>query len=282
MTGYLDRLNLRPNERRFVVLVALVVFVLLNAIFVWPHFSDWSDFTDRLRRARNKLALYQTEVDQAPDYQKKIASFENENPTVPPEEQSLQFAQVIQSQAVASGVGITVYGRQTTKTNNPFFVEQLQTINISSRESPLVNFLFNLGSGESLIRVRDLSIRPDPPRQNLSGTVTLVASYQRKQPGKAGPASAAAGKTTASAPPRAAKPVPPPGATPGSALAQRKAALAARTNLATRLAHPAVTNAPAAVSWLDKIKGWFGKSAAPSAPVTPAPAQPPAPAAKKK
>ncbi len=281
MTGYLDRLNLRPNERRFVVLVALVVFVLLNAIFVWPHFSDWSDFTDRLRRARNKLALYQTKVDQAPDYQKKIASFENENPTVPPEEQSLQFAQVIQSQAVASGVGITVYGRQTTKTNNPFFVEQLQTINVASRESPLVNFLFNLGSGESLIRVRDLSLRPDPPRQNLNGSLTLVASYQRKQPGKAGPASAAACKTTASASPRAVKPAPPAGP-PGGALAQRKAALAARTNLATRLAHPAVTNAPAAASWLDKVKGWFGKSAAPSAPAAPAPAKPPASAAQKK
>lgn len=277
MTGYLDRLNLRANERRFVVVVALVVFVLLNAIFVWPHFSDWGDFTDREHRARNKLALYQAEVNQAPDYQNKIRAFENENPTVPPEEQSLQFAQVIQAQAIASGVGITVYGRQTTKTNNLFFVEQLQTITISSRESPLINFLYHLGSGESLIRVRDLSVRPDPPHQNLNGSVTLVASYQRSAPGKAKPAAATTTKPTP-----AAKPLASAGATPGSTLAQRKAALAARTNLAARLPQRAATNAPVAASWLDKVKGWFGKSAAPSAPAAPAPAKPSAPAAQKK
>ena len=43
MTNPLDRLNLRPFEKRLVVVVAAVLFVVLNAWFVFPHFSDLAD-----------------------------------------------------------------------------------------------------------------------------------------------------------------------------------------------------------------------------------------------
>ena len=39
----------------------------------------------------------------------------------------------------------------------------------------------------SLIRVRDLLLKPDGPRQQLSGTVKLVASFQKNPPKKAAP-----------------------------------------------------------------------------------------------
>ena len=55
-----------------------------------------------------------------------------------------------------------------------------------------MDFLYSLGSGNSLIRVRDLTLRPDPPRQQLSGTVKLVASYQKNPPKKAAPAASPA------------------------------------------------------------------------------------------
>ena len=38
MNSYLDKLNLRPQERRLLVLVGLIVFVVLNFWFVRPHF----------------------------------------------------------------------------------------------------------------------------------------------------------------------------------------------------------------------------------------------------
>ena len=44
--------QLRPMERRLVVGVAVVVFLVLNAVFVWPHRSDWSDLSARLDKAR--------------------------------------------------------------------------------------------------------------------------------------------------------------------------------------------------------------------------------------
>ena len=71
-------------------------------------------------------------------------------------------------------------------------MELTQPISVQSGEAQLVDFLYNLGSGNSLIRVRDLTLRPDPPRQQLSGTVKLVASYQKNPPKKAAPAASPA------------------------------------------------------------------------------------------
>jgi hypothetical protein len=72
-------------------------------------------------------------------------------------------------------------------------MEQIQTITVASGEKELVDFLYNLGSGDSLVRVRDLSIRPDPPRQQLQANITLIASFQKnvKVAAKPAPASAA-------------------------------------------------------------------------------------------
>ncbi len=69
-------------------------------------------------------------------------------------------------------------------------------------EKELVEFLYNLGASNSLIRVHGLAVRPDPPRQRLSAEVTLVASYQKAAPKPAAPASKpdAKGSKTAKSP----------------------------------------------------------------------------------
>ena len=105
---------------------------------------------------------------------------------MPAEDQQNQFARAIQNQQVQSGVGIQSFGRTTVRTNQ-FFLELTQLISVESGESQLVDFLYNLGSGNSLIRVRDLALHPNPPRQALSGNVKLVASYQKNPPKKAAP-----------------------------------------------------------------------------------------------
>lgn len=199
MTSYLDRLNLRPFEKRLVVVVGAVLFVVINAWFVFPHFSDLSDAQQRRVDALKKLEGWQAEIDQAKKYQAGINNFAKEGLDVPQEDQQNQFARAIQDQQARSGVGIQSFGRTTTQTNQ-FFLELTQLISVQSGEAQLVDFLYNLGSGNSLVRVRDLSLKPDPPRQQLSGTVKLVASYQKNPPKKAAPAAsppaAAAKKTT--------------------------------------------------------------------------------------
>jgi hypothetical protein len=193
MSSYLDRLNLRPFERRLVVAVGAVFFLVLNAWFVVPHFSDLSQARERRAEILKKLERWQAEINQGPKYQAEIKKFLKEGQEVPAEDQQNQFARAVQEQAARSLVGIGTFGRTTTQTNQ-FFLELTQPVSVQSGEAQLVDFLYNLGAGNSLIRVRDLTLRPDPPRQNLSGTVKLVASYQKKLP-KRGAATASPAST---------------------------------------------------------------------------------------
>ena len=51
--------QLRPMERRLVVGVAVLLVLVLNAVFIWPHFSDWGNLRGRLNEAHRKLKLFQ-------------------------------------------------------------------------------------------------------------------------------------------------------------------------------------------------------------------------------
>ena len=162
MSSYLDRLNLRPFEKRLVVGVGAVLFLVLNAWFVVPHFSDLSRAKKQREETIEKLKGWQAEIDQKAKYELGIKRIIQESQEVPTEDQQNQFARTIQDQQVRSGVGISQFGRVNTQTNQ-FFLELAQPISVQSGEAQLVDFLYNLGSGNSLIRVRDLALRPDAP-----------------------------------------------------------------------------------------------------------------------
>ena len=178
---------MRPFEKRLVVVVAAVLFVVLNAWFVVPHFSDLGQAQKQRADALEKLKRWQAEINQVPVYQRQIREMESEGQSVPAEDQQNQFSRAIQMQQAQSGVNITSTSKQTVHTNQ-FFLELTQQISVESGEAQLVDFLYNLGSGNSLIRVRDLALHPNPPRQQLSGNVKLVASYQKNPPKKPAPA----------------------------------------------------------------------------------------------
>jgi hypothetical protein len=209
MKGYFDKL--RPSEKRLVVGVGLLFFVVLNLVFVRPYFSDWGATQDRRFQADRKLKLYTEEIGKTNAYQKTIAVLEKEGgSSVPAEEQARHFSSAIISAAAQCGVTIVNNGRITTRTNQ-FFLEQSQPISVQSGESQLVDFLYNLGSGGSLIRVRDLSIRPDPPRQQLVANVKLAASYQKQLKGAAPTGATRSGRSGADA--RTDSPFPGPNST---------------------------------------------------------------------
>jgi Tfp pilus assembly protein PilO len=186
MKNPLDRLNLRPFEKRLVVVVAAVLFVVLNAWFVFPHFSDLAQAQKERAEALEKIGRWQAETNQISSYQRQIRELESEGQAVPAEEQQNQFSRAIQMQQAQSGVNITSTSKQTVSTNQ-FFLRLTEQVSVESGEAQLVDFLYNLGAGTSLIRVRDLALQPNAPRQALSGTVKLVASYQKNAPKKAAP-----------------------------------------------------------------------------------------------
>jgi Tfp pilus assembly protein PilO len=181
--------HLRPLERRLAVGVVVVLILVLNFVFIWPHFSDWSQLKTRLKNARAALASYQATIAQATNYQAQVRSMEGEGEFVALEDQAINFMRTIQTQAEASGVGRANYSRSIMHTNDAFFIEQVQNINVVATDQQLVDFLYKLGSGASMIRVRDLELQPDGPRQHLNANIRLVASYQKNP---AAPARAAA------------------------------------------------------------------------------------------
>lgn len=183
-SGYLA--NLRPSERRLVVGIGIVFFVVINFWFVIPQFGEWDRVQARMWEANEKLKAYQKEIDMIPAYEKIVRQLESEGQSVPPEEQSAQFSRTIQTQQARSGVQIVSTSKMQVKTNQ-FFLEQSQSISLQGKEPQLVDFIYSLGEGNSLIRVRDLSIRPDPPRFQLTANVRLVASL-KKSTAKGAPA----------------------------------------------------------------------------------------------
>jgi Tfp pilus assembly protein PilO len=175
--------HLRPMERRLVVGVLVVVILVLNWVFIWPHFSDFENLRHRGEDARQKLALFQAAIAQAPNYAAQVKKLEGQGEFVAPEDQAINFMRTIQSQAAACGFGIQNYSpHPQTRTNDAFFVEQVQTITVSANDQQLVDFLYKLGSGSSMVRVRDLEMQPDAVHQKLNANIQLVASYQKNAP----------------------------------------------------------------------------------------------------
>jgi hypothetical protein len=197
MNSLFDKLNLRPGERRLVVIVAITVFILLNAFFVWPRFGEGTRLKNRMKTAENTLFQYQREVEKTAEYQRKLLELEKAGASVASEDQALKLSQTVLAQAALSGVQIVTY-TPTPRTStggktNQFFDEQSGILTIApTEEKALVDFLYNLGIGGSMIRVFTMTLTHDPPRQKLQGSVTLVASYARKPPPRAAPAAAPA------------------------------------------------------------------------------------------
>ena len=189
--------QLRPAERRLVIGVAVVLVIVLNWVFVWPHFSDWGKLTQRYEDGQRKLKLYQTAITQEPELKRQVSAFESEGEFVALEDQAINFMRTVQSQASSSGFGIENFSRSLMRTNQ-FFVEQVQNITVRATEEQLVKFLYELGSGVSMIRVRDLTVQPDQARQKLVTDIRLVASYQ-KNPKAVAPAAPAAKNSTVKA-----------------------------------------------------------------------------------
>ncbi|MBP9899911.1 MAG: hypothetical protein KBH45_00520 [Verrucomicrobia bacterium] len=211
-TAYFARLS--SLERRFIVIAIVVGFAVINLWFVLPRFNDWGQVRSRHAAALATLTKYEKEIAQTPAYTSQISKLESEGVAVPLEDQSLNFLQTIQNQAVQSGVQIVTSTRQPERTNQ-FFLERAMGLTIQSSEAQLVDFLYKLGDGNSLIRVRALSLRPDAPRQALAGSLTLIASYQKKPSARPAPAPAPAAspaaivKTNKPSAPAVSQPAPP-------------------------------------------------------------------------
>jgi len=206
--------RLSSVERWFIIVAIIVVFAVANFVFVLPRLNDWSNLTNRMSEARDKQKKFEDMIAQTPTFNAQIGKLEGENSAVPQEDQAINFLTAIQNQAAQSGISILANNRSPERTNQ-FFLERAQALTTQSGEGQLVDFLYNLGTGGSLIRVRALSIGRDPSQQQLKATITLIASFQKKAPAKAAPTAASKPAAPAAAPKDSAKDTPKPAVKPG-------------------------------------------------------------------
>jgi Tfp pilus assembly protein PilO len=213
MSSYFDKLNLTPAERRLVVIVGIVVFVVIQFWFVFPMFGEYGKYEQWKRDADALLQKYQSEIGKQPAYLKELKELEGQGAFVPTEEAALRLTQEINSQAALSGVTVTSIQPMTrqsaTGKTNAFFEEATVTVSVNTGEKELIDFLYRLADKDLLIRAKSMNISTDPSQMRLQGQLTLVKSFQRKPPQKVSAAArpAAASPTPAPAP-VPAKPVP--------------------------------------------------------------------------
>ncbi|MSU58279.1 MAG: hypothetical protein EXS35_08880 [Pedosphaera sp.] len=200
-------------ERRFLIGAALFVFLIFNWMLIWPRFGDWKQVQFRGEKARDLLAKFQKKVAASPAVEDDVKKRTRAGGDVPAEDQASDFVNAIIRQAAASQLSIQSNTRMSPRTNQ-FFVELAQALTFQTTDPPLVDFLYNLSAGNSLVRVRGFSLQPgDPSRQTLRVSVTLVGSYQKKvTPRAVAPVAAPAAAATVlspgitNQPPPAAKP----------------------------------------------------------------------------
>lgn len=199
MTSFLDQLNLTPQERRFAVVVAVVVFIILNVLLVWPHFSDLGRVRRDLAATRAKIQEFGGAISKDAANQKELALLEQKSggdiggPT-----KSVALQTAVQADARKTGVVFDEIKSVTTANSdtNKFYEEQSVRVGFESTETNLVKFLYNAGNDPAMIRVRELNLQPaDANRYRLRGYVILTANYARQTSKPAAPAAAKAAPT---------------------------------------------------------------------------------------
>ena len=225
MLRFFDRLNLTPAERRLVMIIFAVVFVVVNYWVVWPRFGDLRTVSDEIDATRRKRDIYQREVDRLPTYTATLRKLQAAGSVLPPGEERIQFKSDMERMAREAGLTVPRWGevlaeRGSGTVTNAFFETIGLSLNqVAGTEAQFVDFLFRVGASNSTIRVKDLTLQPDAcdaraqGKTNLNGNIRLVASVQRAQ---------ARPVATNGVPPAVAAPAPgmartnPPAANPGA------------------------------------------------------------------
>ena len=203
MRTLLDKLNLRPQERRLVVMAVAVLAVVLHFWFVQPYFREWRQVKEELDKTGRTLKTYQAEIARTNEYEAKRRKLEIQGSSLPAEQQAQANILIGRIQAVADQSKLSVgsmspLGRSRTGKTNEFFEEQTISLTVNpSGPQELVDFLYAIGSGDLLVRVKELSVNPDASQTKLMGSMKLVASFQKKTPAPLAPVKPAAAKPAA-------------------------------------------------------------------------------------
>ena len=190
MLKLFDRLKLTPTERRLVVGVLVVSFLVVNYWVVWPRFGDLKTVSDEIEATRRKKDIYQREVDRLPTYTATLRKLQAAGSVLPPGEERIQFKSDMERMAREVGLMVPRWGevlpeRSGQNTNAFFEAIGITLQGAGGTEQQFVDFLHRVGASNSTIRVKELTLTPgnfdsrSQGKTNLVGNLKLVASVQK-------------------------------------------------------------------------------------------------------
>ena len=182
MTGALDYLGVKPQERRSVIFLLIGFFVVGNGVwlFMGPELIELRKSRDDLLGKNKLLAGVETRLKDVKTELKTLRGLEDTKDVT-----SLDHAQklmnMVETKARRSGLNITrTRGSQGSGRGNKEFDEYKRTISFQSGMIELVDFLKNVSEEQSMIRVSDMKILPTPDRRYLKVDLTFIASFPKK------------------------------------------------------------------------------------------------------
>jgi type II secretory pathway component PulM len=184
MTGALDYLGVKAQERRSVIFLLIGFFVVGNVVwlFLGPELIELRKSRDDLLGKNKLLAGVETRLKDVKTELKTLRGLDDTKDVT-----SLDHAQklmkMVETKARRSGLNITrTRGSQGSARGNKEFDEYKRTISFQSGMIELVDFLKNVSEEQSMIRVSDMKILPTPDRRYLKVDLTFIASFPKPEP----------------------------------------------------------------------------------------------------
>ncbi len=184
MINFLDRLGLKPHEKRVVVGVSAIVFVALNYLFVWPRLGDYRTVMVKKEEAEAKSKLFKSHAEDFPELTNRVYQLEKSGAGSLKHDQNSQFLSTIQTEASKATLNITqtrnLPSFGANNSTNDFVEDRVIMISFNAADSNLVDFLYAFSLPKSSLRVQSFDIGPEAPsQQRLAGSLTMVGSIDR-------------------------------------------------------------------------------------------------------
>lgn len=183
MTGALDYLGVKPQERRSVIFLLIGFFVIGNVVwlFMGPDLIESMERRDSFLDANKNLAGVEMRLKDVKTDLKTLRGLEDAK-VVSGQDHARKLMDTLETKARRSGLNITrTRGSQGSARSNKEFHEYKRTISFQSGMIELVDFLKNVSREQSMIRVSDMTILPTPDRKYLKVDLTFVASFPKSE-----------------------------------------------------------------------------------------------------
>ena len=181
MIEVLDRIGIRSQERRSVILLLLGFLVVGNVVWLFMG-PELLGLQTSLKDFEKKNAALADLPKLIKGLEKEVQTLETETGGVTDGRQAQKLMEEIESKARRSGLNFTrSRGQSGSSRKNQDFEEAKRTVSFQSGLIDLVEFLKNISEGKSMIRVSNMTIMPTTDRKQLKIDLTFTASYPKPE-----------------------------------------------------------------------------------------------------